>query len=106
MVEQTVPETVVVVTEPFVGPAVDRWRGLIDDALALRPRRLVVDLCASTRIDAAAIVMLLQVHRQMVIADGRLVLYTAGGGVRQMLSLARVDHVLQVEDPGDLMEDM
>jgi anti-anti-sigma factor len=101
MLEQTVPETVVAVQEPLDGPAVERWRRLIDEAAALRPQRLIVDLRASARIDAAAIVMLLQVHRQMVIRDAQLILRAPGDHVRHMLSLARVDQVLQVEDPAE-----
>jgi anti-anti-sigma regulatory factor len=51
--------------------------------------------------DAAAIVMLLRVHRQMLRADGALVLRTPPARVRRMLTLARVEQVLEVEeDPG------
>ena len=98
MPEHTIPETTVVVTEPLEGSAVDRWARLIRDAAALRPDRLVVDLQGSPSIDASAIVVLLQVHRDMVRADGRLQLRGAAARVRRMLSLARVDQVLDVED--------
>ena len=98
MPPHTIPETTVVVTEPLEGGAVERWGRLIRDAAALRPERLVVDLRHSPGIDASAIVLLLQVHREMVCADGALRLRGAPAGVRRMLSLARVDRVLDVED--------
>ncbi len=98
MPEHMIPETTVVVTEPLEGNAVERWGRLIRDAVALRPERLVVDLQGSPSIDASAIVLLLQVHREMVRADGGLRLRGAAARVRRMLSLARVDQVLDVED--------
>lgn len=91
------PDTVVVVTEAFEGPSVERWGRSIADAVALRPGRLVVDLRQSPRVDAAAITVLLQAHRAMVGADGRLTLRDPGSRVRRMLSLARVDQVFDIE---------
>jgi anti-anti-sigma factor len=96
--EHPVRETTVVVTEAFDGAAVDRWRARLDAAAALRPARLVVDLRRSPRIDAAAIGVLLSVHRQMLRADGRLLLRAPVDRVRRVLGLARVDHVLEVEE--------
>ena len=98
MRERSVAETTVVVGEALEGPAVDRWRRLITDAAALRPHQLVIDLRNAPSIDAAAIVLLLQIHRQMVCADGRLILRAPTARVRTMLRLARVDQVLEVED--------
>ncbi len=86
------------VTEALDGAAVDRWRLRLAEAAALRPARLVVDLRRSPRIDAAAIAVLLQVHREMMRADGRLTLRAPVDRVRRMLGLARVDHVLEVEE--------
>lgn len=91
------PEIVVVVTGAFDGAAVARWGRLITEAVDARPGRLIVDLTDSPTIDAAAIVQLLQVHRQMVTADGQLVLRGPVARVRRMLSLARIDHVLEIE---------
>ncbi|GAA3347068.1 hypothetical protein GCM10020358_60460 [Amorphoplanes nipponensis] len=98
MPERTIPQTTVVVTEPLEGSAVERWGDMIAAAAALEPPLLVVDLSGSPRIDASAIVMLLQTHRAMVCADGRLLLRGASAQVRRMLGLARVDRVLDVED--------
>lgn len=91
-------ETTVVVTEALDGAAVDRWRPRLAAAAAARPDRLVVDLRRSPRIDAAAIVVLLQLHRDMMRADGRLTLRGPVDRVRRVLGLARVDHVLEVEE--------
>jgi anti-anti-sigma factor len=99
MPNHLVPETTVVVSGPLEGSAVDRWRRLIADAMALQPARLVIDLRDSSRIDAAAIVLLLQAHRTMVCADGQLVLRAPVAEVRRMLQLARIDHVLDFEEP-------
>ncbi|WP_213001304.1 STAS domain-containing protein [Winogradskya consettensis] len=96
--EHTVQETTVVVTEALDGAAVERWRSRLAEAAALRPARLVVDLRRSPRIDAAAIVVLLQLHRDMMRTDGRLTLRGPVDRVRRMLGLARVDHVLEVEE--------
>jgi anti-anti-sigma factor len=95
--EQPERETTVVVTEALDGAAVDRWRPRLAEAAAEKPDRLIVDLRRSPRIDAAAIVVLLQLHRDLMRADGRLTL-RAPAGVRRMLGLARVDHVLEVEE--------
>jgi anti-anti-sigma factor len=97
MRKHAIPETVVVVTEALDGSAADRWRRLLDEASALAPERLVVDLRAVPRIDAAGIVLLLWAHRAMVRAGGRLVLRSPAAQVRRMLALARVDQVLEVE---------
>ena len=88
-----------VVTEALDGVAVDRWRTRLGEAVAGRPARLIVDLRHSPRIDAAAIVLLLHLHRELIRADARLTLRAPVARVRRMLGLARVDHVLEVEEP-------
>jgi anti-anti-sigma factor len=88
-----------VVTEALDGPAVERWARLLDDAAARSPHRLTVDLSRSPRIDAAAIEMLLRVHRTVLTAGGRLTLRNPDARVRRTLALARVDQVLHVEGP-------
>ena len=95
--QPAIPEVVVAVTGPLDGPAIDRWRRLIDDAVALHPARLVVDLSGSHHIDAAAIVLLLQVHRQLICADAQLVLRAPVPRVCRMLRLAHVDRVFDIE---------
>jgi anti-anti-sigma regulatory factor len=93
-------ETLFVVAEALEGPAVGRWGRLLDDAAARRPERMVVDLRRSPRVDAAAIELLLRVHRRLVSSGGRLTLRAPGARVRRTLTLARVDQVLHMEDPG------
>ena len=94
-------EIVVAVTDAFAGPCVERWASLITEAVELRPGRLVVDLSESPNIDASAIVLLLQVHRQLVCADAQLTVRDPVPRVRRMLGLARVDHVLDVQPPAE-----
>lgn len=92
-----VPEIVVMVTEELTGPAVERWSRRFADAADVAPARLVADLTACPAVDAAAIDLLLRTHRQMVRADGRLLLRGAGGRVLRTLELARVGAVLECE---------
>ena len=94
----TVPEAVVLVSEPLEDEAVGRWERLIGDAADIRPRQLVVDLQAVDRIDESAVVMLLRTHRRIMLTDGRLVVRGAQGRVRDMLRHGRVDSVLDVEE--------
>lgn len=97
MPEHTIPETTVVVTEALEAAAV-KWWGDTIAAAALESRLLVIDLRESPAIDISAIVMLLQTHRTMVGADGRLMVRGPVPRVRRMLGLARADRVLDIED--------
>ena len=92
-----IPEAVVVVNEAFEGATVERWARLIAGALAMRPRRLVVDLRRSSRVDAAAIAVLLQVHRAMMRDGGRLVLRGPAERVMRILRLSRLDQVFAID---------
>ncbi|GAA3919363.1 hypothetical protein Aau02nite_29180 [Amorphoplanes auranticolor] len=87
-----------VVTEALAGATVERWQSRLRDAAAGRPARLIVDLRHSPRMDAAAIVLLLQLHRELIRADARLTLRAPVAQVRRMPGPARVDHVLEVEE--------
>jgi anti-anti-sigma factor len=93
MLEGALPEAVIVVVGPFAGPTVERWANLIVEAVALGPRRLIIDLADSPVLDAAAIAVLLAAHRAMVRAGGRLILREPADRVRRLLRLARVDGV-------------
>lgn len=95
---ETIPEAVVVVTEAFEGGVVDRWGRLIADAVALRPRRLCVDLGDCPLVDAAAIAVLLQAHRTMIHMGGGLTLRGPTSRVRRILTLARFDQVFEIDD--------
>lgn len=98
MADGMIPETEVAVTGAFDGAAVERWGAVIADAVAERPRRLVVDLTHTPSLDAAAIVVLLAAHRAMVQSGGRLVLRGPVARVRRILRLARVDQVFDVAE--------
>jgi anti-sigma B factor antagonist len=63
-------------------------------ALRLRPACLVVDLAECSGIDAAAINMLLDAHRELSRAGSQLTLRAPTPRLRRILSIARVDHVL------------
>jgi anti-anti-sigma factor len=97
---------VVVVTDPLDDEVIEQWGQRVTRALASRPDRLIIDLTACPRIDAAAIVLLLQIHRQMECTDAQLILRRPAPPVRHMLSMARIDHVLQVEQPEDSDNDL
>jgi len=94
-----IPEAVVVVNEAFEGPDVERWGRLIAGAVAMRPRRLVVDLRRSPRVDAAGIAVLLRTHREMVHAGGELILRGPAERVLRILRLSRLDQVFAIENP-------
>lgn len=97
MPDEARSETVVVISGAFEGPQVDRWGVVMTEAVALQPRRLIIDLGDTPTVDAAAIAILLQAHRAMVQAGGRLVLRRPVDRVRRMLRVARVEEVFEVE---------
>ena len=99
--QRPIPETTVVVTDPLEGEALRRWEPLIREAAALHPGRLVIDLRESPRIDPAAVVLLLQVHRELIRADRELRLRAPAPGVREMLSVSRADQVLEIDEAVD-----
>lgn len=84
------------VTEPLRPPGFDAFRMLVDGAVELRPRRLVIDLAGCSGIDVVAIEFLVNVHRRLWQAGGRLVLRGPSPAMRRMFDLARVDHVLHI----------
>lgn len=86
----------VLVTDPLDTSAAPRVRALLDDAAALRPADLVIDLTACEYVDAAGIDVLLDVHRTVWTGGGRLTLRGLSPRVARTLRLARVDRVLQV----------
>ena len=90
------PLVEIVVTEELDVSSVPRVRALLDDALGLHPRELVVDLSECPFIDATAIGMLLDVHRQVWTAGGRLTLRSPSPRVRRTLQIAHVNHVLRM----------
>ncbi|MDG6108712.1 STAS domain-containing protein [Dactylosporangium aurantiacum] len=86
----------VLVTDPLDSSAAPRVRALLDDAAALHPADLVIDMTACAYVDAAGIGVLLDVHRKVWSDGGRLTLRGLSPRVARTLQLARVDRVLQV----------
>lgn len=100
MRQHLIAETTVVVREALEGPAADRWRRLITDTAALRPALLIIDLRHAPRMDAATLVFLLQIHRQMEHGDGQLVLRSPPQRVRRLLQVTHADQVLNIQETG------
>ncbi|MFD6564196.1 STAS domain-containing protein [Micromonospora profundi] len=69
---------------------------VFDRLLALRPGRVVVDLSRCRHIDAAAIGLLLDVHRRLVRADGALTIRNPNPRIRRILHTARLEQVLSI----------
>jgi anti-anti-sigma factor len=84
----------VVVPDPMDAAAVPRVSAVLDDAIALRPAHLVVDLTACCFIDAAGIELLVDAHRRTWSAGGRLTLQGLSPRLYRILQIARVDRVL------------
>ncbi|MER7456811.1 STAS domain-containing protein [Micromonospora sp. NPDC126480] len=69
---------------------------LFDRVLALEPDEVVVDLSACRHIDAAAIGLLLDVHRRLTRRRAVLTLRDPSPRIRSILQTARVDGVLPI----------
>ena len=83
------------VTTPLSAATADSLEGLLDDAVALRPAHLVIDLTDSEYLDATGIALLLDVHRRVWHDGGRLSLRGMSPRLHRILEIARVDRVLQ-----------
>jgi anti-anti-sigma factor len=90
------PLVEIVVTEELDASSVPRVKALLDDALGLDPRELVLDLSGCPFLDATAVGMLLDVHRRVWTAGGRLTLRSPSPRVRRTLQIAHVNHVLRM----------
>ncbi len=95
-----VPVIEVIVTEELDSQAVPRLDARLAEALELRPAHLVVDLAGCPRMDAAAIGLLVDVHRRARRAGGLLTLRAPSPRLLRNLELARVDRVLHVAVSG------
>lgn len=95
-VASRIPVVEVVITQELDLSALSRLNGLLEDALALRPVVLVVDVAQCPFLDAAAISVLLEAHRRAHRAGGLLTLRSPSPRLRRNLRLARVDRVLHV----------
>jgi anti-anti-sigma factor len=71
-------------------------RAVLHPAVRLRPDLLVIDLAGCSGIDAAAIALLLDVHRDLLRAGSSLTLRAPTPQLRRILAIARVAHVLHI----------
>lgn len=72
----------------------------LDEAIALAPRQLIIDLAGCPSIDAAGILMLLDAHRRAIRNGGTVALRSPSARLQRNLRLAKVDRVLAVLTPG------
>ncbi|MCI4061272.1 STAS domain-containing protein [Micromonospora sp. R77] len=91
----TLPLVEVCVTE-FDLACLPETGAVFDRLLALRPAQVVVDLSRCRHVDAAAIGLLLDVHRRLARADGTLTVRDPNPRIRRILQTARLDQVLPV----------
>jgi anti-anti-sigma factor len=92
------PLVEIIVSEVLDARAAARLHVLLGEALALRPQQLVVDLAGCPFADAVAVEVLLEAHRRVWLAGGRLTLRSPSPRLRRILELARVHHVLHITD--------
>jgi anti-anti-sigma factor len=91
---RTMPLLEIRVTTPLSAATAGDLDGLLDDAVALRPAHLVIDLTDCEYLDATGIDVLLDVHRRIWHDGGRLSLHGMSPRLRRILEIARVDRVL------------
>ncbi|WP_308290781.1 STAS domain-containing protein [Micromonospora sp. RL09-050-HVF-A] len=92
--ECTVPLVEVCVTDDLDLAALARSREVFDRLVALRPAHVVVDLSECRHLDAAAVGLLLDVHRELTRHGGVLTLRDPSPRALRVLSAARVSRVL------------
>lgn len=92
----TVPLIEVRITGPLDMTATQAIRTTLDTAVALNPHQLVLDLADCPMIDAAAIGLLLDIHRHLWRSGAVLTLRSPTPRLRHILRIARVDNVLRI----------
>ncbi len=93
--ECTVPLVEVAITE-FDLACLRETGAVFDQLLTLHPEQVVIDLSGCRHIDAAAIGLLLDVHRRMVRAGGVLSVRNPNPRITRILQTARLDQILPV----------
>jgi anti-anti-sigma factor len=87
------PLLVIRVGEPLDATRTPSVGGLLDDAVAVRPAHLVVDLSECEYLDAAGIALLLDVHKRIWADGGRMTLRGMSPRLGRILEIARVGAV-------------
>ncbi len=70
---------------------VDKMRTAIEEAIAISPSGLVVDLSGTTYVDSAGIAAIIAAYQQLRRANGKLALVITDKNVRRILDLVRLD---------------
>lgn len=91
------PLVEIVVAERFDATTALRLRDRLEDALRMRPERLVVDLGRCPAFDASGLRVLLEVHCDAIRQGGQLVLRRAGDRVQQVIALSGLEGVFALE---------
>ncbi|TDC73038.1 anti-sigma factor antagonist [Micromonospora sp. KC606] len=94
----TVPLVEVRLTE-FDLTSLPQTGAVFDRLLSLHPAQVVADLSGCRHIDAAAIGLLLDLHRRLTRAGGVLMLRDPNPRIRRILATARLDQVLPLVGP-------
>jgi len=95
----TTPLVEIVVLDEMDATSVPRLRDRLDDALRMRPERLVIDLAACPFADATALALLLDVHRRARRQGGLLVLRAPSPRVLRAITLTGLQNVF-AREPG------
>lgn len=91
---RTMPLLEIRVTTPLSAATAGDFDGLFEDAVALRPAHLVIDLSECEYLDATGIDLLLDIHRRTWQDGGQLSLRGMSPRLHRILEIARVDRVL------------
>ena len=90
------PLVEIVFGEDLNGRAVRRLSRLLDDAIALRPAQLVVDLSDCGYANVLALEVLLDAHRRTFHIGGRLTLRGLSPRMHRLLQLSQTDQVFHL----------
>jgi anti-anti-sigma factor len=93
---RTTPLVEVVIGEQLDAGTAGRLRRLLAEALELRPERLVIDLRDCPFVDATAVNVLLDTHRELWRTGGRLTLRSPSPRLRRLLELTHVSDVFDI----------
>lgn len=96
LVTRQVPLVEILVRGDLDALSAPRIKEVLDEAMALQPRRIIIDLADCPSIDAAGIMLLLDAHRRAIRNGGMVALRSPGERLCRNLRLAHVDRVLQV----------
>ncbi len=95
-VSQRVPTVEVIVQGELDAISAHHVHDTLQEAIDLMPQQLIINLADCPSIDAAGILLLLDVHRKAMRNGGTVALRSPGERLQRNLRLARVDRVLQV----------